>query len=151
MTKRKREAKAPQDGAMLGLDVGKARIGLAVSSSGIAVEPIEALERNGRRSTLDALERVIGQHCVRRVVVGLPLLESGEEGEQAEDTRAFARSLKRRLPALWIDFQDERWSTKDALEILGGPPADKGRLDSVAAAVILKDYLAEREEAPVTN
>ena len=130
-----------EDGSVLALDVGDVRIGLAVSESRTIATTLPSIERNGRRATLDALERIIGQHEVRSVILGLPLLESGEEGDQAERTRAFARSLKRRLPKLGIEFWDERYTSAEAREILGGEAETVGRVDSVAAAVILQEFL----------
>ncbi len=130
-----------EDGSILALDVGDVRIGLAVSESRTIAATLPSIERNGRRATLDALERVIGQHEVRAVILGLPLLENGNEGDQAEKTRAFARSLQRRLPQLNIDFWDERYTSAEAKEILGGESETAGRVDSVAAAVILQEFL----------
>ncbi len=130
-----------EDGSVLALDVGDVRIGMAVSESGMIATTLPAIERNGRRATLDTLERVIGQHEVRAVILGLPLLENGSEGDQAERTRAFARSLKRRLPKLVVEFWDERYTSAEAKEILGGDAETAGRVDSVAAAVILQEFL----------
>lgn len=129
----------------MALDVGDVRIGVAVSESRLIPRTLPAVNRAaGRTATLDALAEVVGRHGVRVAVVGLPLLEGGAEGEQAARTRAFARSLKRRLPDLWIEFRDERYTSAEAADILGGVPDDPGRVDSVAAAVILLEYLDEK-------
>lgn len=127
--------------AFLGLDVGDSRIGVAVSRSGVIAEPLATITRLGRKRTLDTLEEMVEAHGVGVCVVGLPLLESGVEGEQAEKTRAFARSLARRLPALEIVFHDERHSSGHAREIIGKKTREKGAIDRVAAAVILQEWL----------
>lgn len=134
--------RAPTTGGILALDVGDARIGVAVSESRIIAQTLDAIERRaGRTATLDALQKLVDDFKVGLVLVGLPVLESGAEGEQVEKTRAFARSLARRIPAVRIEFRDERYTSSQAREILGGGRQPKGRVDSVAAAVILQEYL----------
>lgn len=139
---------AQRAGSVLALDVGDKRIGVAVSRSWQIVMPLEAIRRTGRSAALDALEAVVKHHDARLLVVGLPLLEGGTEGEQAQRTRAFARSIARRLPALAITYWDERYSTAEAREHLGGSGRRVGQLDSVAAAVILRDFLAAHPAPP---
>ena len=133
---------------LLGLDVGDVRIGVAISRSGVIAEPLVTIERIGRRQTLNALEELVMANSVGQCVVGLPSLESGIEGEQAEKTRAFCRSLSRRIPALKIAFFDERYTSSRARDIAGDrvQGADnKGLIDRIAAAVILQDYLDHQE------
>lgn len=131
-------------GVILALDVGDVRIGVAVSRSGMIAEPLTVLERSGRTQTLDAIEALVNAHGASQLVLGLPLLEGGAEGEQAEKTRAFARSLRRRLPKIPIVFQDERFSSEDARDLR---PGTRGPIDHLAAAVILRDYLNARNDA----
>lgn len=125
----------------LALDVGDVRIGVAVSESGVIAATLPAITRESRRATLDAIEDLARQYAVGTVLIGLPLLEDGTEGSQAEKSRALGRSLARRAPALRIEYWDERYSSAEARAILGKLPADPGRIDSVAAAVILQEYL----------
>lgn len=137
------QVKAPlsKPAAVLCLDVGDKRIGVAVSESRVISTPLNPIIRKGRKQTLNAIEELLNQYKTRLCVLGLPYLESGEEGEQVEKTKAFARSLKRRIPDIEIQFEDERHSSKEAREILGTDNLPEGRLDSVAAAVILRDWL----------
>jgi putative Holliday junction resolvase len=83
------------------------------------------------------------------VVVGLPVLLSGQEGEQAAEARRFAAELERRL-AVPVETYDERLTTRMASESAragAGAPAD-----ALAAAHLLESYLQSRgetdEEAP---
>ncbi|MDX1972264.1 MAG: Holliday junction resolvase RuvX [Candidatus Sumerlaeia bacterium] len=137
---------------ILALDVGDVRIGVAVSESLVIAQPIEALDRQklGRKGTLDALEALLQRFNTHRLVVGLPLLEGGREGEQVEKTRAFVRSLQRRRPGVEVNFWDERYSSGDARGILGNRSVPKGYLDSVAAAVFLQEYLDHHTAIPPT-
>ena len=130
----------------LALDLGEARIGVAISRSGVIAEPLEVIHRTGRRQALDAIQRLVEANQATTCVVGLPLLESGVEGEQAERTRAFARSLARRLPSLRIVYQDERDSSNEADEIRSHRANPREHRDHLAAAVILTDYLNNRIE-----
>ena len=130
------------NGACLCLDVGDVRIGVAVSRSGIIEEPLVTLERKGRKETLNEIERLAAEHRVATCVIGLPVLEGGKEGEQAEKTRAFGRSLARRLPGLHLAFWDERYSSAEAREHAAERVwDDKALIDRLAAAFILQNYL----------
>ena len=133
---------------ILAIDYGRARHGLAVSDGlGIAGRPLPALQRKDAASDAATLRRVIEEHDVRRLVVGLPLNMDGSEGEMAIEVRAFAARLEAEL-GLPILLEDERLSTDEAESLLreGGlrPSERKALRDSVAAAVILRGVL-ERE------
>lgn len=131
----------------MALDVGDVRVGVALSRSGVIADPLCTVERNGRSSVLDALQEVVDRERVTVCVIGLPVLESGVEGEQAEKTRAFARSLARRFPKLTLVFRDERYTTAQARELAGrrarGGTNPGGLVDRLAAAVLLQEYLDE--------
>lgn len=135
--------KNPSVKPLLALDVGESRIGVAVSESWVIATPLEPIMRGtlGRKATLSAVEQLLDFYKTDCVLLGLPLLESGEEGEQVEKTRAFARSLERRRPLIRVFYTDERYSSSEAKEIIGNRSVPKGRLDSVAAAVFLQEYL----------
>lgn len=133
----------------LGLDVGDVRIGVALSRSGLICEPLLTIERRGRTQTLDAIDALIREHNATVLVIGLPLLERGVEGEQAAKTRQFARSLARRFPKVRIDFQDERHTSGEARDHAGSRLRDggpKGLVDRLAAAFILQQYLDRRND-----
>ncbi len=138
-----------QRGTVIALDVGDVRIGVAISRSWVIAEPLETIKRVGRKQTLNALERIITANSVTHCVVGLPLLEDGQSGEQAEKSRAFARSMARRFPQLTIDLHDERYSSRDATEIAGERVRggeNRGLVDRLAAAVILREFLDQLQD-----
>ncbi len=132
---------------ILGLDHGERRIGVAVSdATGTIATPHSVIDRRVADVTV-ALRSLITEFAVERVVVGLPLLLSGEEGQAARSARAFADQVagETGLPVL---LQDERYTTVTAEDALieGGVRRRRRRdvRDKVAAAVMLQSYLDRR-------
>jgi putative Holliday junction resolvase len=122
---------------ILALDHGSARCGCAVSDpSGTLATPLAAVERPDTKRGLAAIAQLAREREVERVVVGLPVSLSGEEGPQAQAARAFAERLAARV-AVPVELHDERLTTRLA-ERTGGA-ADE---DSRAAAHLLESYLA---------
>lgn len=124
---------------MLALDHGSARCGCAVSDpTGTLVRPLAVVERPDTRKGLARVVALAEEVEAERVVVGLPLTLSGEEGEQAGEARGFADELRRRLKVP-VDLYDERLTTRMAAAT--GGRADE---DSIAAAHLLESYLAAK-------
>jgi len=120
---------------VLALDHGTARIGCALSDpSGTLATPLPVIEPPEAR----AVAELVDNHGVERVVVGLPLHLSGEEGSQAGLARSFARELEAML-SVPVETYDERLTTKmaDASRRDGAGAAR----DSIAAAHLLESYL----------
>src|SRR3954447_3428385 len=122
---------------LLALDFGEARCGCAVSDpTGTVVTPIGAVEQPDTRRGLGRIAAIVREREVDRVVVGLPLSLSGEEGAQARRTRAWADRLAERLDVPVV-LHDERLTTRQAERAGGAADAD-----SRAAAHLLEAYLA---------
>ena len=121
---------------VLALDHGTARIGCAISDpSGTLATPLPTIEPPEPRSVVD----LVVKHEVGRVVVGLPLHLSGEEGSQAALTRTFCAELEALLDVP-VETYDERLTTRmaEASKREGASAA----ADSIAAAHLLEGYLA---------
>lgn len=139
-------------GKVLALDVGLARIGVAVCDPlWLAARPLRVIHRRSRREDFDLLARLIRDEDVVAIVVGLPLNMDDSEGSQAQSVRKWAERLADALRTLGqarpIVFWDERLSTFDAQALMGtyGKPIGE---DAAAAAVILQRYLdAQRDFA----
>jgi putative Holliday junction resolvase len=124
-------------GRVLALDFGEARCGCAVSDpTGTVVTPVGAVERPDTRRGLGRIAAIARERDAERVVVGLPLSLSGEEGAQAARTREFAARLAERVDVPVV-FHDERLTTRQAERSGGSADAD-----SRAAAHLLEAYLA---------
>jgi putative Holliday junction resolvase len=142
-------AGAPQ-GKLLALDVGLARIGVAVCDGlQLTVRPLTVVERRSRNEDFDRLAALVTKEGAAAVVCGLPLNMDGSEGSQAQTTRKWAMRLAQALRALLghplpLVFWDERLTTFAAQELLAGSRAlqkQETTDDAVAAAVLLRSYL----------
>lgn len=133
----------------LGLDLGERRVGLALSDPlGVTAQPLCLLERTRGRPLEDEIARRVAEHDVERVVVGYPLLLSGEAGTKALEAEAFARSLGRSLAGVEIVLWDERLTTAAAERAMraAGLRGERRRqaADVLAAVLILQTYLDAR-------
>ncbi|MGE5407302.1 MAG: Holliday junction resolvase RuvX [Syntrophothermus sp.] len=121
---------------VLALDHGTVRVGAALSDpTGTLATPLPAIEPPEPR----AVAELVQEHGVERVVVGLPIHLSGEEGSQAALARTFCAELQAML-SVPVETYDERLTTKMAeASLRAGAGADR---DSIAAAHMLEGYLA---------
>ena len=131
-------------GALVGLDVGDRRIGVAVSDVGRRIAtPHSVIVRIGWGPDIRRIRAVMEEKQADYAVMGLPLNMDGSEGFQAEKIRVFAHQAE--AAGIRIVFQDERLSTVTAEDALieGGMRREerKQTVDKVAAAVILQAYL----------
>ncbi len=123
---------------VLALDHGTARIGCAISDpTGTLATPLPVIEPPEAKQVAE----IVAEHGVERVVVGLPLHLSGEEGSQAGLARSFCAELEAVL-SVPVETYDERLTTKMAeMSRRAGASAAP---DSLAAAHLLEAYLAGR-------
>lgn len=135
-------------GPALGLDLGEARIGVAVSDPDRRVAiPLGTVTVGSPPGELIAIADLVGEHGATVVVVGLPMSMSGERGARAQHAAAFAEAL-RGVIAVPVELQDERLSTVEAERSLrsAGVLGRRRRavVDRAAAAVILQSWLDAR-------
>ncbi|HUR34275.1 MAG TPA: Holliday junction resolvase RuvX [Vicinamibacterales bacterium] len=139
---------------ILGVDVGRRRVGLAISDpSATLARPLMTISVGNT----DALDRVASEVMrlareddgLARVVVGVPRRLDGTPGDQTVFVERFIAALRARVP-MPVHAEDERLSSREAESRLAVGERDwkkrKARLDAAAAAVILQDYL-DRQEA----
>jgi putative Holliday junction resolvase len=140
-------------GRTLGIDLGDVRIGLALSDLlGVTAQPAGVLVRKNAKADLAALVQLVETHDAVRVVIGLPLLLSGEAGTRARDAEAFATALRAMLPGVAVDLWDERLTTKEAERtLIAADVSRKARrrvVDSLAAVLILQNYMDRHASPP---
>ena len=137
-------------GRILAVDWGERRIGLALSDeTQVLAQPLTTLTRRaGKRFPMAQLLEQVKKHNVVGIVVGLPLDESGAEGDAAHAARALADDIKRRVVDLEVQMWDERMTTARILgairEMGGKTRGRKEDVDAMAAALLLQHYLDSR-------
>ena len=136
----------PKNRRLLGLDVGKKTICLAVSDSDMKVATtLGTIRRNKLSGDIQKLDTIISERQVNGLVLGLPISMDGSEGPACQSVRQFAASLDNILE-IGITFWDERLSTS-AVNRLLIKEADLSRnrrskiVDKMAAAYILQGAL----------
>ncbi|MFQ5341883.1 MAG: Holliday junction resolvase RuvX [Anaerolineae bacterium] len=130
---------------IMALDVGERRIGVAVSDPlGVIARTLTVVQRKADDTAIARIKSLLDEQDVGRLVVGHPRLLSGEVGSQARAVEEFARELEAATEVA-IEMWDERLSTVTAARVLTeqgeSTRQQKTRIDAVAAAVILQDYL----------
>jgi len=130
---------------LLGLDLGEKTIGLALSDTSRSVAtPMETLQRAKFSVDAQKIEKIVAEHGVGAIVIGLPLNMNGSDGPSSQSARAFGRNLAARLTAP-IVFWDERLSTVAVTRTLLDADTSRRRraevVDKMAAAYILQGVL----------
>jgi putative Holliday junction resolvase len=136
-------------GTRIGVDVGRARVGVARSDrDGLLATPVETLKRDA--GTIPALRTLIADLEPIEIVVGLPISLSGSDTASTTDAREFARALAE-AAEVPVRLVDERLSTVSAQRALhdAGRRAKGSRpvIDQVAAVIILQNALDSERTA----
>jgi len=121
------------------IDVGLKRIGMAICLDGSIVLPQNAILRKNRNQAAGDINAFLTEWEIEKLIVGLPKGGSSEE-EMERRIRHFVSLLDLKIP---VSYQDEQGSSFEAKELTMGDFKHKkdGRLDSVAAKIILERYL----------
>ena len=152
--------KVSATGKILAVDYGRARIGLAIAESlqGMA-QPLGTLKRLNRNEDMRRLRGLVRDNAVKLILVGLPLRLDGARGEMAEETQRFAQRIRKQIGVV-VEMADERLTSWEAERVLeeefgrkskqiGGASkkkdAAKFTVDSVAATIILREYLERHQ------
>lgn len=137
-------------GRILAMDYGRRRIGLAISDElGMTAQPLATIARKNRREDLRKLREIRRKNGVRLLLIGLPLHLDGRRGPMAEEALRFGQRLKKEL-GLPVEFRDERltsWAAEELARESRGSRSKKKDLDRTAAAILLREYLNDRQAA----
>ena len=136
---------------ILCLDVGDARIGVAVSDPGrMIATPVEVIHRIGWGPDCRRIKELADQYETDEVLSGLPLNMDGSEGFQAKKVREFCAQVEKR--GLTVLYQDVRLTTVTAEDaLIEGRMHRQDRkknVDKVAAALILQEWLDQQRNRP---
>ncbi len=140
---------------ILGVDYGERRVGLAVSDpTALIAQPLPTLRRRrGKRPPVAAVVRLIEEHEAAEVVLGLPLTPEGEESDWTREVRDFGATVAERagVPVHYIDERMTSARAERSMRELGlarTAREEKGRIDAVAAVLILQAFLDRRRDGP---
>jgi len=145
----------PEGAALLGLDVGKKTIGIALSNPDQTIAtPLTTIKRTKFTKDLLQLQQIVEEYEVKGFVIGLPLNMDGSEGPRAQSIRDFALELVRYPDVVgqspWVALWDERLSTKSVEDLVDKSvhkrktkinAKDSGLIDKLAAQIILQGAL----------
>jgi len=146
---------SPKGASLLGLDVGKKTIGLALGDTerGLAT-PLETIKRTKFTKDMNALAEIVRAYNVKGFVMGYPLNMDGSEGPRAQSVRDFANEMLNHAEVVgespWIAFWDERLSTVSVEDLVDRFVEKRktrenskasGLTDKLAAQVILQGAL----------
>ena len=138
-------------GRILAIDYGDRRVGLAISdeSATVASTALDTIDRKTRPrgwSLEQELDRLVREREIEEVVVGLPVNMDGSRGESVRKVIDFVQALEQLLPVK-VSTWDERLTSVAAQRVraeLNLPlkkRREKGKLDSLAAVILLQNYL----------
>lgn len=135
-------------GRILSLDYGRRRIGMATSDPlGLTAQPA-GTQVGTPEQAIGAIAKFCPEMDVELILIGLPFNMDGSEGEMAREVRDFGKKIAAKT-GLPVEFQDERltsWSAEqDLRQLKKKRRKEKGRIDSMAAAKILQDYLRQND------
>ena len=134
---------------ILGIDYGRARIGLAVSDEiGFLAHPLETVKNSAQ--AISRIAAVIKERKIDTVVVGMPKTLGGDHGIAAQEVSEFIEKLRAASPCQIVEW-DERLTTAEAQRALrdAGKTTRESRayIDQIAAQMILQGYLDRQQTA----
>lgn len=128
---------------IVALDIGTKRIGVAVSDGlRLGAVPLKVIQRTDDKKAINEIKLILDEYKTDLILIGLPYNMDGTLGFQAKNCLDFIKPLETSCTIL---KQDERLSSETAEDILRSQgkkyTKNKGMVDTVAACVILQDYL----------
>jgi putative Holliday junction resolvase len=135
-------------GRILGIDYGSRRVGLALSDPlGVIAQGAGTIQN--APDLVERIARLAGEHAVTGIVVGMPYGPNGEMGAKAVEVEGFIRTLRIAV-SVPVDTWDESYTSVEAQRtfLAGGMKKkarqEKGRVDEMAARLLLQEYLDSR-------
>lgn len=130
---------------LLALDVGEVRIGVALMlMTNKLPKPLLTLPHD--QNIWEALAKIVQEYDIGKLIIGLPRNLQGDDTPQTQLCRDFAVEAKQRLN-LDVELQDEALTSKEAESLLkqSNKPFQKGDIDSLAASLILRDFISQQK------
>ncbi|MFZ7088632.1 Holliday junction resolvase RuvX [Curtobacterium sp. RRHDQ10] len=141
------DAPRVRPGRRLGVDVGRARIGVAVCDrEGLLATPVETVARDDDRDVPRILE-IAAEYDVLEIVVGLPISLSGNDTPSTQDARDFAARIAEHVPVRMVDERLSTVSAQRGMRQAGRNTKQSRSVIDQAAAVIILQHALDRERA----
>lgn len=126
---------------VLGLDYGEKRIGMAISDDNKRMAiGVDVLENIDEATTIAYLKNFCKKEEIEKIVVGLPISLLGKTTQKSIEAQKFGIKLEDEL-SLKVEFQDERFTSKQIEKEMRGLRKNKRVVDREAARLILQSYL----------
>ena len=131
----------------LGIDYGDSRIGIAATDDfGIMAHPVSTIQMTAL-DPVQEIKNIAVKRSIKTIVIGLPLLLDGSEGDSVKKVRKFSEKIAAVMPDIPMFFVDETYTTVDASDKLraAGKKArqQKELIDQAAAVEILNRWMEE--------
>ena len=136
-------------GRIMGIDYGRKRTGVAVT------DPLQIIAGNlatvPTHTLMQFIKDYIAREQVERIVIGQPTQLNGQPSESMKYITPFVNRLRKELPEMPVVMYDERFTSTIAHQAMidGGMKKsdrrDKARVDTIAASIILNDYLQSKQ------
>ncbi|MAX12333.1 MAG: Holliday junction resolvase RuvX [Chloroflexi bacterium] len=132
--------------SILGLDIGDKRTGVAISNDVSSIcTPLNYIPSQDINYFLENLSILIIENKINKLIIGLPKLLSGKEGERAKYSRYISKKIKEKNKNVEIVLWDERLTSKQAEKYLIESGVEKNKMkekiDSASAVIILESYI----------
>lgn len=133
---------------IIALDIGGKRTGIAETDfMQIVASPLETIATN---SVLEHLKSMYSKESFEGIVLGEPISLEGGDSDNSERVRKFKMEIEKMFPQLFVELQDERFTSKMAKQFMvkGGMKKKqrqiKGEIDKISAAIILEAFLSKK-------
>jgi putative Holliday junction resolvase len=131
---------------IIALDIGEKRTGVAISNEiSTMCTPLKYIKSENLDYFINELSEIISQNQVKKIIIGLPKLLNGKEGDRAKFSRYISKIIKGQFLTLEIVLWDERLTTKEAEKYLIQSGISKKKIkekiDSESAVIILENYI----------
>jgi putative Holliday junction resolvase len=128
---------------LLGLDVGKSRIGVAFCDTSVGIVfPRNVINVKSEEKAIEEITKIVEQDRIDKIVVGLPLNFNSTRSNIQSYVENFVNLLKKKVK-VEIEFFDERFTTKIASMM----SSNSKNVDSIAAKIILEDYIKFKSQS----
>jgi putative Holliday junction resolvase len=128
---------------LLGLDVGKSRIGVAFCDTSVGIVfPRNVINVKSEEKAIEEITKIVEQDRIDKIIVGLPLNFNSTRSHIQSYVENFVNLLKKKVK-VEIEFFDERFTTKIASMM----SSNSRNVDSIAAKIILEDYIKFKSQS----